>query len=139
MKLLLDTHVWLWSVLEPKRLSKQARRELGSAANQLWLSPVSVWEAMLLLEAGRLRLPGWKSKRPAPLDARKWVEQALSVVPMEQAPLTHAIVMESRELRLEHRDPADRFIAATAGVNELVLVTADERLLAGKGYRTLAG
>ena len=56
MKLLLDTHVWLWIVLEPKRLSRKATRELGSAANQLWLSPVSVWEAMLLLEAGRLRV-----------------------------------------------------------------------------------
>ena len=94
---------------------------------------------MLLLEAGRLRVPGLKSRKPAPLDARKWLERALTAVPMEEAPLTHAVVLESRELAVEHWDPADRFIAATAKVNELVLVTADERLLAGKGYRTLAG
>ena len=44
----------------------------------------------------------------------------------------------SRSVRAEHEDPADRFLAATADVYELTLVTADERLLRGKGFRTLA-
>ena len=129
MKLLLDTHIWLWSLLDPKRLSRPVERALRSMSNELWLSPITVWEALLLIEAKRLRVKG---------DGRKWVDRVLAEVPMTEAPLTHAIALESRNLGLAHADPADRFLAATARVHELVLVTADERLLAGKGYRTLA-
>jgi PIN domain nuclease of toxin-antitoxin system len=48
------------------------------------------------------------------------------------------VALRSRRVRVEHEDPADRFLAATAEVYELTLVTADERLLRGKGFRTLA-
>jgi PIN domain nuclease of toxin-antitoxin system len=48
------------------------------------------------------------------------------------------VALESRRVGVAHGDPADRFIAATANVYELVLVTSDANLLAGKGYRTLA-
>ena len=129
MKLLLDTHIWLWSLLEPERLSRPVERALRSMGNELWLSPISVWEALLLIEAKRLRVKG---------DGRKWVERVLAEVPLTEAPLTHAIALESRSVGLAHADPADRFLVATAKIHELVLVTADERLVAGKGYRTMA-
>jgi PIN domain nuclease of toxin-antitoxin system len=48
MRLLLDTHIWIWSLAEPKRLSRRVQNELRDVNNELWLSPVSTWEALLL-------------------------------------------------------------------------------------------
>lgn len=128
VKLLLDTHIWLWSLIEPKRLPKRIARELRSAKSQLWLSPISVWEAHLLIEAGRLRVEG---------DPKRWLTQSLEASSLTEARLTHEVALASREIVLEHHDPADRFLAATAQIYDLVLATADERLLAGSGFRSL--
>ncbi len=70
-----------------------------------------------------------------PLD---WVEAALSRAPIHEAPLNCEVAVRSRSVRLDHEDPADRCLAATADVDEVTLVTADERLHHGKGFRTLA-
>jgi PIN domain nuclease of toxin-antitoxin system len=131
MKFLLDTHIWVWSLQNPKRLRPKVAKALVSPSAELWLSPISLWEVAVWIEAGRLELRGFSSPR-------QWIEAALSKVPMREAVLNGQIAMESRELRLKHDDPADRFIAATAAVCELTLVTSDARLLAGKGYKTLA-
>jgi PIN domain nuclease of toxin-antitoxin system len=52
MKLLLDTHIWLWSVLEPERLSRRVSKEIQDMSNELWLSPISVWELIVLWQKG---------------------------------------------------------------------------------------
>ena len=119
MKLLLDTHVWLWSLLEPARLRPEVARALASSDNQKWLSPISVWETLLLGERGRLRLEP---------DPEAWVRAQLQRLPVRQVQVDHEIAIQSRRLRTSHQDPADRFIAATARVHELTLVTADARL-----------
>ena len=54
MKLLLDTHIWLWTLLEPERLPPELADHLRDAGHELWLSPISVWEAILLAEKGRV-------------------------------------------------------------------------------------
>jgi len=128
VRLLLDTHIWLWSQADPGRLSAAAARALESPANELWLSPISVWELILLAQAGRVRL------RKEPI---AWVEEALAIQPLREATLTREVAIESRRLALPHQDPADRFLAATAVVYDLRLVTADERLLDGRGFATL--
>lgn len=128
MKLLLDTHVWLWSQLSPERIARSARAKLTSTGNELWLSPISVWEVLLLSERGRIRL------RPS---APAWIDSFFAKVPVHEAPLIREVALASREVQLEHDDPADRFLAATATAYDLTLVTADERLLRGKGYKTL--
>lgn len=120
MKLLLDTHIWIWALLDPERLSPAVRAALQSPDNELWLSPISVWEALLLAERGRL------SVSASPVE---WVEQMVRKLPRREAALTHDIAVASRQLRLSHQDPADRFLAATARVLGLTLVTSDERLL----------
>lgn len=127
MRLLLDTHIWLWSLIEPERLGKRARHELRDQTNELWLSPVSTWEALILHEKGRVFL--------AP-DAREWMTR--NTAPFREASLTHEIAVASQFLRLAHRDPADRFLAATALVLELTLVTADAHLLGLGEIATLA-
>lgn len=63
---------------------------------------------------------------------------ALMEAPLHEAPLNHEVALASRTIKLEHEDPADRFLAATATIYDLALATADARLLAGKGFRTLA-
>jgi len=129
VKLLLDTHVWLWSLLEPNRLAAKVRRRLETGADSLWLSPISVWEACLLAERGRLELD-----RPA----AAWVDAALQAAPVRDAPLTRQVAVESRSVVLRHDDPADRFLAASALVHGLTLVTADRRLLAARRVPTLS-
>jgi PIN domain nuclease of toxin-antitoxin system len=69
-------------------------------------------------------------------DPLTWVTQALEKVPLVEAPITHEIAIESRRVLLPHRDPADRFLVATARMLDLTLVTADERLFSAKGLRS---
>ncbi len=127
MRLLLDTHIWLWSLREPTRLGRRVRHELTDRSNELWLSPVSTWEALLLNAKGRIRLRG---------DLAAWLARATAH--LREAPLTHEVVLVAHQLPLPHPDPADRFLAATAHVLSLTLVTADERLLGLGEIRTLA-
>ncbi len=129
MRLLLDTHIWLWALLEPERLTAEVRAALASPENELWLSPISVWEALLLAERGRLSVP-------AP--AGDWIREMVSAMPRREAPVTHEVAILSREVTLAHQDPADRFLAATARVFDLTLVTADERLLGSTCCATMA-
>ena len=129
MKLLLDTHIWLWALLEPERLSPAVRTALQSPDNQIWLSPISVWEALVLAERGRLTIT---------TTAAEWVQRMVQAIPRREAPLTHDIAVMSRQLALSHHDPADRFLAATALVMGLTLVTADERLMHSTEYAVLA-
>lgn len=130
MRLLLDTHVWLWSLLAPERLTLAAREALEHEENELYLSPISVWELILLVEKGRIELD-------SPVDA--WVADVLAGAPLFEAPLTLEATLASRRLSLEHRDPADRLLAATALAGSFTLVTVDERLLACPEIQTLSG
>jgi PIN domain nuclease of toxin-antitoxin system len=118
LKLLLDTHIWLWALSEPSRLSRRVREEMTKPENELWLSPVSTWEALLLNARGRIRLP---------VNLADWL--AASTAPLREAPFTHEIVLLAQQLPLPHRDPADRFLAATAQIMNLTLVTGDDKLL----------
>lgn len=126
MNFLLDTHIWIWSKGNPARLSKRVETELSNPANELWLSPVSMWEALTLMKKGRIRMT----------DPFEWVERA--VEQMREAPLTHEIVRVGLAMPLPHADPADRFLAATAKVLKLTLVTADQKLLGLGEISTLA-
>jgi PIN domain nuclease of toxin-antitoxin system len=120
LRLLLDTHIWLWSLLEPERLTPKVQAALGEPNNEIWLSPITIWEVLILAEKERVRLHG---------QADQWIDQALATAPVNEAPLTFRVALESQRVELPHRDPADRFLAASAMVYDLTLVTADERLL----------
>jgi PIN domain nuclease of toxin-antitoxin system len=128
MKLLLDTHIWIWHLMGSKDLPKHFREVMAAESTELWLSPISVWEAVLLGEKGRLKL------KPNPF---AWVRQALLADQFQQAAITNEIAIISREISLPHEDPADRIIAATAVANGFFLATCDERLLKGKEWQCL--
>lgn len=129
MRFLLDTHIWLWSLLDPERLSQNVSHALRSSDNEIWLSPISVWEALMLVERGRILVEG---------DPTQWVEAMIRALPRREARLTHQIAVESRRVSLSHQDPADRFLVATALAYDLTLVTADERLLGSPDIEMLS-
>ena len=120
MNYLLDTHVWLWAESAPTRIPPAILRRLTDPEASLWLSPVSLWEASVLAERGRIRLRGAR---------RQTLLAMYTGGPWLEAPLTGDVALASRDLDVATQDPADRFIAATAKVQGLTLVTADGRLL----------
>lgn len=126
MRLLLDTHIWLWTLSDPKRLGRRVLQQLKDEANELWLSPISTYEALALHYKGRFEIDG---------NLTEWLARAIAGT--REAPLTHEIALVARQLPL-HQDPADRILAATAEVLDLTLVTADERLLGLGTIRTMA-
>jgi PIN domain nuclease of toxin-antitoxin system len=129
MKLLLDTHIWIWMVLDPARLSRRVARALDDAENQLWLSPISVWELLMLTQKGRVQLNE---------DAVAWTRRTLEQLQLHEAPLTTEVALETSPLGLAHSDPSDRLIAASAKVFGLTLVTADAKLIAAPGIQVMA-
>jgi PIN domain nuclease of toxin-antitoxin system len=129
MKLLLDTHIWLWSALNPARLSSRVAAALENPSNELWLSPISLWEVLTLCQKGRLILD------PNP---QAWIADTLDTIPMREAQVTYEVAQETGRVQLPHRDPADRFLVATARVYDLTLATADEHLPKARQVAVLA-
>ena len=103
---------------EPRRLKRRVEQELQNEENELWLSPISTWEALLLHSKRKIQFQ---------IEAAEWIARATQ--DFREAPLTHEIVVVSQQLRLPHADPADRFLAATAKVLGLTLLTSDTHLL----------
>ena len=128
MKLLLDTHVILWSAAEPEKLPSKIAEELEKESNELWFSPISVWEILLLAEEG------WVVVKA---DHEKSIRKMFKKLPFREAVINQEVAIQSRKINLPHQDPADRFLAATAIVYDLTLVTADRRLIDAKGFPVL--
>ena len=129
MKLLLDTHIWIWSYLEPHKISSEVSRELTNPRNDRFLSAISVWEAIVLLKKKRIQF-----KR----DFGEWFRESKEELNLTEVPLSWEVAHELRFTMLGYGDPADRFLVATAKVYDLRLVTADERLLGVAGIQVLA-
>lgn len=128
MNLLLDTHVWLWSLLSPERISAETLAVLASPEANTHLSAISCWEVMLLVKKSRLAL------RP---NASGWIRQALDGSSVREIPVSIEIAMASRRITLPHQDPTDRFIAASARILGLTLVTSDRALLDCPNLKTM--
>ena len=128
MKILLDTHIWIWYLSGSTRLPKRYRESLNLDDNQIWLSPISVWETLVLAEKGKLKL------KPDPIS---WLQQSLKRWPIKEAPINIQVSIKSRQVDLPHQDPVDRFIGATAIIYDLTLMTMDERLKSAPWLPTL--
>lgn len=128
MKFLLDTHIWIWLILEPSRISQQVAKTLASL-DELWVSPVSAWEASILLRRGRIR---------SEQEPELWLREAFSRSSFRSTGLSIEVATATYGIRLPHHDPFDRLLAATAKVLDLTLVTSDRKLIACPDIRTLA-
>ena len=122
--LLLDTHVWIWSLMgDARRIGRSARALLtrAEAKDALRISPVTLFEVMALHTIGRLQLT-----RPP----EEWIRQALASAPVRIAELTPAIAVDAGRIpRDVLADPMDRLLAATTQALDATLLTADTRLL----------
>jgi PIN domain nuclease of toxin-antitoxin system len=117
MLLLLDTHVLLWTIFEPKKLSDTMRTEIVDTHNVVYISMVSLWEIAIKQSIGRLSIPD------VFFDAvyKKSGFEVISLGPKH--------VEQYRTLPLYHRDPFDRMLIAQAHTEKLTLVTSDEKIL----------
>jgi len=127
-RLLLDTHIWIWYVLGSKDLPRPLRTAVDEVVGMCWLAPISLWETGLLIEKGRLRIRG---------SGRDWMEQALEQLPVREAPMSFEVAKTVGTLSMPHGDPADHFLAATALVYDLTLVTLDRHLVDADWLPTL--
>lgn len=112
MKLLLDTSVLIWTLLEQHRLSPSAADAIEDETNDIFVSVVSAWEIEIKIAKGKLR---------APSDLETTLgEQRFGLL---QVTLEHALAVES--LPSHHKDPFDRMLIAQAQLGGLTLVTSD--------------
>lgn len=117
--IVLDTHAWVWWLTKPNKLGKKAARAVDRA-DRIGVPAISVWEVATKAQAGKL-----KFDRPYDL----WIDEALTEDPrVELLHLLPRISVDAVRLSWGHRDPADRFIVATARAHDAVLVTADEEI-----------
>ena len=86
MKYLPDTHIWLWSLPEPDKLDENIVRVLENKDNELFISPITVWETLILAEKGRIELS------PLP---NEWIAEALKRSPVKEAKLSHTIAINT--------------------------------------------
>ncbi len=116
MKLLLDTHVVLWSATDPGRLVPATRELLEDGENEVLVSIVSAWEIAIKQSLGKLELP-----RPA----EQWLPDVLRKTGFEVAELGLAAALRVRALPWHHRDPFDRLLVAQALEDGYTLVSHD--------------
>ena len=119
MRLLIDTHILLWSALEPERLSPTARAAIEDGENDAYVSAVSAWEIAIKQSLGKLVLD-----RPA----EHWLPEVLRKSGFEALEVTVASALRVRALPYHHRDPFDRLLVAQALEENLTLVTHDSKL-----------
>jgi PIN domain nuclease of toxin-antitoxin system len=116
MRILLDTHIFLWYISDDPRLSPRVKDAIELAANQVFFSAVSLWEAMIKYRLGRLPLPAPPEEY---LPAQRERHQIETLV------LDEASVSVLAQLPLHHRDPFDRMIICQALANDMIVATVD--------------
>jgi len=121
MRILLDTHVWLWMWGEPERLRDKARTIVEDPATELHVSAVSAWEIATKSAAGRLRLPA---------SAEEWLSDPRHRRDVRELPISFAHAIRAAALPPHHRDPFDRMLVAQAQAEGLTLMSADRQLAA---------
>ena len=129
MRYLLDTHICLWMLREPHKLSSLVHQTLHEPSNERYLSPISIWEVTVLLEKKRITMHE---------DFAVWFARTSEDVELIEAALNWEIAHDMRYILPNHKDPADRFLAATAVAYDLTLVTADQKLIGVPGLKVLA-
>ena len=116
MRVLLDTHCWLWMHTAPERFSGRVRRILSSFEHDLVFSAVSAWEISIKCALGKLRLP---------LPTAEYVDSRLEMTRTSPLSITVSHALRAGELPPHHRDPFDRLLVAQAQLEQIPILTLD--------------
>ncbi len=114
---MLDTHTLLWAIGHVARLRPETRALLADADNEMFVSPISVWETSMKVAAGKVTLSGD-------------LVGTLEASSFEELEVTYRHAVEAGGLPLHHRDPFDRMLVAQARLEGLTLITTDRKLAA---------
>ena len=129
MKVVLDTHALYHAVESPGELTATGRGVVEDPANELLISAITVWEFGLHAQHGKIRFAG---------GVDGWVDAALASLGVRVVPIDVSILRRTFKLDgFDRKDPADRIIAATALLEDAVLVTRDEWIVKWSGVRTV--
>lgn len=129
--IVLDTHVWIWWLSNPEKLSSKATEVINNEIQDdgIVISSISTWEIALLVTRGRLEIS---------IDVRDWIRKTEGLSFVTFMPVDNTIALRSVSLPGNfHSDPADRIIAATAMTMGLPLVTCDEKILSYTHLQTI--
>jgi PIN domain nuclease of toxin-antitoxin system len=118
MKFILDTHVWLWMIADPDRLSSTTARLMEHQENELLLSAASSWEIAIKYSLGKLDLPS---------DPSRYVPEQILETGVTPLPVEHSHALRVASLPRHHQDPFDRLIIAQAELEQATLITADQK------------
>ena len=116
MKLLLDTHCWLWWLFEPEKLSPTATQTILDSKNELWLSVASIWEIGIKFKIGKLNLP---------LSPEILIPQQMQIDGISALSITPTHALQASSLTLHHRDPFDRMLIAQSQLETMTILTND--------------
>ena len=116
MKILLDTHAFLWWITDDQKLSSRAREVISEAENELFFSAASGWEISIKVQLGRLKLPE---------EPERFIPEQLRMNFIRSLPIQmrHALFVST--LPNHHRDPFDRMLVAQAQLEEMSILSAD--------------
>ena len=127
MNILLDTHIVVWSALEPENLFDRFKEALEDESTMLHVSAITAWEILILNEKSQIDL---HAEQPA-----KWISKVYKETPITVLTINHEVAIQSRLIDLPQKDPADRFIGATAKVFDMPLITVDTLFKKSKEIR----
>lgn len=119
MKVLLDTHTFLWWITDDQRLSTKARTIISNGDNELFLSAATGWEIAIKAQLGRIRL----TDKPEP-----FIAEQLSLNGIQSLPIHMSHALHVYNLPNHHRDPFDRMIIAQAQLEDLPILTMDSEI-----------
>ena len=118
MRILVDTHVFLWDLLDDHRSSRKAREILSSDEYQLYFSLVSIWEIAIKMKTGKLNALG---------STVSYIRYEMEEYGMELLPIRYEHILELERLPLHHSEPFDRLLIAQAIVESLPILTHDAK------------
>ncbi len=121
MKILLDTHIFIWLIDEDNRLDSLWRQEINNPQNQIFVSVASVWECVIKHQIGKLNFP----ESPDLYLPQKRKEYLIKSLPIHEESLSHL-----RQLPLLHKDPFDRLLISQSLQDDLTIMTEDQAILA---------
>ena len=119
MNYLLDTHVFIWAVSYPEKLSSDARNVIQNADNFLFLSAASGWEIAIKCRLKKLEIPG---------NPEHFVRQQMKNIGIEELPISMAHTLLTFQMPLYHKDPFDRILVAQSITEKLPVITCDRSI-----------